>query len=237
MAYKHPIVFMKKFGILLFFLLLTSFSYGQYITVEELNKTIEKELKSKSSDYKSMANTIMQELPLDKNGGFTYVIIVESPSKTKEQLYITLNAWFLRNFDGKGIVVNDKEIGCIMAKERFHRISSNGAFSSSNTNYEVDIEPSIRTDIKDGKVRITYNVPCYELCDITSKVWGRQAFKNNKSRSLSFSESYPYNPKGFEKKMMTKALVFTHYYSVLVVADIENAIKNGVTGNEADDDW
>lgn len=37
--------------------------------------------------------------------------------------------------------------------------------------------------------------------------------------------------------MMAKALVFTHYYSSLVVTDIENAIKNGVVGNEADDNW
>jgi hypothetical protein len=226
-----------KVLLLFLFSLLPTISYGQYITVDDLNKALEKELKSKSSDYKSMANTIMQELPLDNNGGFTYVIVVEAPNKTKEQLYISLNAWFLRNFDGKGILLNDKEMGCIMAKERFHKISANGAFSSSNTNYEVDIEPSIRTDIKEGKVRITYNVPCYELRDITSKVWGRQAFKKDKSRSMSFSESYPYNPKGFEKKMMTKALVFTHYYSTIVVADIENAIKNGVIGNEADDDW
>lgn len=226
-----------KVLLLFLFSLLPTISYGQYITVDDLNKALEKELKSKSSDYKSMANTIMQELPLDNNGGFTYVIVVEAPNKTKEQLYISLNAWFLRNFDGKGILLNDKEMGCIMAKERFHKISANGAISSSNTNYEVDIEPSIRTDIKEGKVRITYNVPCYELRDITSKVWGRQAFKKDKSRSMSFSESYPYNPKGFEKKMMTKALVFTHYYSTIVVADIENAIKNGVIGNEADDDW
>lgn len=237
MAYNHPLIIMKKLSFFFFFLLFSNISFGQFITVEELNKAIEKELKSKKSDYKSMANTIMQELPLDKNGGFTYVIVVEAPNKTKEQLYITLNAWFLRNFDGLGIIINDKEMGCIMAKELFRKISSNGALSSSNTNYEVDIEPTIRTDIKDGKVRITYNVPYYELRDITSKVWGRQAFKKDKSRSYSFKESYPYNPKGFEKKMMTKALVFTHYYSSLVVTDIENAIKNGVVGNEADDNW
>ena len=54
---------------------------------------------------------------------------------------------------------------------------------------------------------------------------------------MTFSESYPYNPKGIEKKMMARALVFTHYYSILVVSSIEDAIKNGVTGNEADDDW
>jgi hypothetical protein len=228
---------MKKNGILFFFLLFSTMAMGQYLTVEEVNKALEKEMKAKKLDYKSMANTIMQELPLDKNGGFTYVIVVEAPNKTKEQLYITLNAWFLSIFDGEGIIMNDKEIGCIMAKERFNRISANGALSSSNKNYEVDIEPIIRTDIKDGKVRITYNVPCYELRDITNKVWGKQLFAKNKSKSLSFSESYPYNSKGFEKKMMTKALVFTHYYSTLVVMDIENAIKNGVVGNEADDNW
>ncbi len=237
MAYKRPITLMKKPNLLFLFLLFSTMSYGQFITVEELNKTIEKDINSKSSDFNSMANAIMKELPLDKNGGITYVNIVETPEKTKEQLYVILNAWFLRNFDGKGIQINDKEIGCIMAKERFRKISANGAFTSSNTNYEVDIEPSIRTDIKEGKIRITCNVPCYELRDITSKVWGRQAFKRDKSRSLAFSDSYPYNSNGFEKKMMTKALVFTHYYIALVVADIEKAIKSGVTGNEADDDW
>ena len=228
---------MKRICFFFSFLLFSSTAFCQHITVDEVNKAVDKELKSPKNNYESIAKTIMQELPLDNNGGFTYVVVVEAPGKSKEQLYITLNAWFLRNFDGKGIMVNDKELGCIMAKESFRKISANGAFSSSNTNYEVDIEPSIRTDIKDGKVRITYNVPCYELRDITSKVWGRQAFKKDKSRNLSFLESYPYNSKGFEKKMMTKALVFTHCYSVLVVSDIENAIKNGVIGNEADDNW
>ncbi len=237
MAYKLPPTAMKKTNIFFLFLLFSTMSYGQYITVEELNKTIEKDIKSKSSDYNSMANAIMKELPLDNNGGLTYVSIVETPEKTKDQLYIILNAWFLQNFDGKGILINDKEMGCLMAKEKFRKVSANGALTSSNTNYEVDIEPSIRTDIKKGKIRITCNVPCYELRDITSKVWGRQAFKKDKSRSLAFSESYPYNSKGFEKKMMSKALVFTHYYTALVVADMERAVKNGVIGNEADDDW
>ena len=61
--------------------------------------------------------------------------------------------------------------------------------------------------------------------------------KKNKSGSVSFAESYPYNPKGKEKNMMTKALVFVHYYSILIISDIELAIKDGVVGNEADDDW
>ncbi len=237
MAYKHPPTKMRKNIFFFLFFLSSILAFGQYVTVEDLNKAIEKEMKSKSSDYNSIAKTIMQEIPLDNKGGFTYVNIVEAPDKTKDQLYITLNAWFLRHFDGKGILINDKDLGCIMAKERFRKITANGAFTSSNTNYEVDIEPSIRTDIKDGKVRITYNVPYYELRDVTSEVWGRQVFKSNKSRNLSFSESYPYNPKGIEKKMMARALVFTHYYSALVVSSIENAIKDGVTGNEADDDW
>lgn len=224
---------MKKVISLVFFLLLSTVAFGQYITVETIDKALKKEVK----DLNTMANTIMQEFPLDQNGGFTYVLVVEAPGKTKEQLYITLNAWFLRNFDGKGIMINDKDLGCIMAHERFHKIAANGAFAASNTNYEVDIEPSIRTDIKEGKIRITYNVPCYEIRDVTSKVWGKQAFKKDKSRSLQFMDSYPYNPKGKEKKMMTKALVFTHYYSIFVVSDIEKAIKEGVVGNEADDDW
>lgn len=223
---------MKKL-LFLFLFLLPTISFSQYLSVDDVNKVLE----NGTADFKSRANIIKQDLPLDKNGGITYVEIVEAPNKTKVQLYVTLNAWFLRNFDSKSIILNDKEIGCIMAKLEFHKITANGAFSSSNTNYEVDIEPIIRADIKDGKVRITYNVPSYELRDVTGQVWGRQAFKKDKSRSLSISESYPYNSKGFEKKMMSKALVFTHQFSLIVVEDIKEAIKQGVTGNEADDNW
>lgn len=120
------------------------------------------------------------------------------------------------------------------SKRIFQKNASSGTFTASGKNYEVDIDPTIRTDIKDGKVRITLNIPNYELRDVTSSVWGKQAFKKDKSKSQTFSESYPYNPDGNEKKLMSRALVFTHYYSTMVIADIEKAILNGEIGNEAD---
>ena len=214
-------------------MLFTTFAFGQYISVDDIEKALENEMKSKSTDIKTMAKSIAEEIPLDKNGGFTCVSIVETPGKTKDQLYVMLNAWFLKVFDGKGIQMNDKDLGCIMAQERIYKITSNGkGFTSSNHNYEVDIMPTIRTDIKDGKIRITYNVPCYEVRDMT-----RALLVKNKSGKKSFSDTFPYNPKGPDKKMMARALVFTHYYSVLIVRDIENAVKEGVVGNEADDNW
>ena len=158
-------------------LLLPSLAFGQYLSVDDVYDVIEQELKSNSIDYYAMADTIVETCPLDKNGGFTYVQIVEAPGKTKEQLYIILNAWFLRNFGGNGILVNDKDLGCIMAQERIRKITANGVITGSNTNYQVDIEPTIKVDIKDNKARITYNTPCYELRDVTSAMWGRQPFK------------------------------------------------------------
>ena len=85
---------MRKNIFFFLFFLSSILAFGQYVTVEDLNKAIENEKKSKSSDYNSIAKTIMQEIPLDNKGGFTYVNIVEAPDKTKDQLYITLNAWF-----------------------------------------------------------------------------------------------------------------------------------------------
>ena len=228
---------MKKIFLLALSLVMSTICYAQYVTVDELNNAIERQMKSESTDFDSFAKTIMEEIPLDNNGGFTYVNIVEASNKTKEQLYIILNAWFLQAFNGKGMIINDKDLGCIMAKESIRKIASNGTFTSSNKNYEVDIEPTIRTDIKDGKVRITFNVPNYEVRDVTSSKWGKQAFAKDKSGSRAFLESYPYNPNGKEKKMMSRALVFTHSYSIRIIADIEKAIINGVAGNEADDDW
>ena len=44
---------MKKTIIYFLFLLFSNVTWGQYITVEELNNAIEKELKSKKTDYES----------------------------------------------------------------------------------------------------------------------------------------------------------------------------------------
>jgi hypothetical protein len=47
---------------------------------------------------------------------------------------------------------------------------------------------------------------------------------------------YPFVAKDSQKRTCAKALVMTHAYSNVVLDKIEEAVKNGIVGNE-DDDW
>jgi hypothetical protein len=47
---------------------------------------------------------------------------------------------------------------------------------------------------------------------------------------------YPFVEKDSKKRTCAKALVMTHAYSNVVLDKIEDAVKNGLVGNE-DDEW
>ena len=47
---------------------------------------------------------------------------------------------------------------------------------------------------------------------------------------------YPFVEKDAQKRTCAKALVMTHAYSNAIMDKVEEAIKNGIVGNE-DDDW
>ena len=47
---------------------------------------------------------------------------------------------------------------------------------------------------------------------------------------------YPFVEKDAQKRTCSKALVMTHAYSNAILDKIEEAVKNGLVGNE-DDDW
>ena len=50
------------------------------------------------------------------------------------------------------------------------------------------------------------------------------------------AKHYPFVPKDPQKRTCSKALVMTHAYSNAIMDKIEEAVKNGLVGNE-DDDW
>ena len=50
------------------------------------------------------------------------------------------------------------------------------------------------------------------------------------------AKHYPFVAKDNKKRTCSKALVMTHAYSNAVIDKIEEAVKNGIVGNE-DEDW
>lgn len=198
------------------------------------------------------ALTIAEELTLDKNQSLTYQEIIEVPGKTKEQLYVSLNYWATATFkDKQAITLNDKEAGCIIITSTIPSIATH---TGTLNNYAVSITPLIRLDIKNGRVRVTFTIQNYDvLADISGgwlsmsesdqRTYGdSKRKKDDKTNANLYDEQweiakhYPFVKKDPQKRTCAKALVMTHAYSNAIIDKVEEAVKNGIIGNE-DDDW
>ena len=171
-----------------------------------------------------------------KDIGYTAYSILNSSNSR----YITLNYWYTNTFnDGKAVIeLNDKESGVIIGKGYVEGIATH---TGGMNQYKVNLRPIIKTDIKDGKIRITYTVPFYDV----EKLAGGgviAAFGDGKTPPKQVDENwvldkcFPFAEKDKHKKTSSKALVMAHAYSNVIMDKIEEAVKNGMIGNE-DDDW
>ena len=163
-----------------------------------------------------------------------------------------MNYWATATFKDKAaITLNDKETGCIIISSTLKNIAEH---TGTINKYSVSITPVIRLDIKEGKVRVTYTVQTYDvLADISGgwlsptdnskKTYGDSKRKaDDKTNANLYDEQweiarhYPFVPKDAQKRTCAKALVMTHAYSNAIIDKVEEALKNGLVGND-DDDW
>ncbi len=198
------------------------------------------------------AANLASTLTLDKNEGITYQEVIQAPGKTKQQLYVALNYWVTATFpDKQAITLNDKEAGCIIVSSTLKNIAEH---TGTLNKYSVSITPVIRLDIKDGKVRVTYTVQNYDILSDVSGGWlslsdpDKRTYGDSKRKSedktnanlyddkWEIARHYPFVEKDPQKRTCSKALVMSHAYSNAIIDKVEEAVKNGVIGNE-DDDW
>ena len=232
-----------------------AFLFGGVVAQAQVMKSadLEKYAKSKYGDkWLDAAMNIRQGLTLDKNESLTYQQVIEASGKTKEQLYIALNYWTTATFkDKQAITLNDKDAGCIIISSTLPNIAEH---TGTLNKYSVGITPVIRIDIKEGKIRVTYTVQTYDVLADISGGWLSPSDENNKTYGDSkrkkddktnaklfdeqweIAKHYPFVEKDSQKRTCAKALVMTHAYSNAVLDKIEEAVKNGIVGNE-DEDW
>ena len=214
---------------------------------------LEKYAKQRYGDkWLDAAANLAKDLTLDKNESLTYQQVIEAPGKTKQQLYVAMNYWATATFkDNQAITLNDKETGCIIISSTIKNIAQH---MGTLNRYSVSITPVIRIDIKEGRIRVTYTVQTYDvLADISGgwlsptddakKTYGDSKRKaDDKTNANLYDEQweiahhYPFVEKDAQKRTCAKALVMTHAYSNAVIDKIEEAVKNGLVGND-DDDW
>lgn len=245
---------MKKNAFLL--ILLACLFCGNTVVQAQVMKAadLEKYAKQKYGDkWLDAAKNLASTLTLDKNESLTYQQVVEAPGKTKQQLYVALNYWATATFkDNNAITLNDKEAGCIIISSTIKNIAEHMGTISK---YSVSITPIIRLDIKDGKIRVTYTVQNYDILDDISGGWfGIATDDKNKSyadakrkaddktnpnlwdEQWEIARHYPFVEKDSKKRTCAKALVMTHAYSNAIMDKVEEAVKNGIVGND-DDEW
>jgi hypothetical protein len=140
---------MKKYFVLAFVAMMAVMNVqAQVMKVADLEKYAKERYGDKWLDA---ALNLSRGVTLDKNGSFTYQEVIETPGKTRAQLYVALNYWVTATFkDHQAITLNDKEAGCIIISSTIKSIVSH---TGTLNKYSVSITPLIRFDIKDGKVR------------------------------------------------------------------------------------
>ena len=244
---------MKQKVPILMTLLLTIF--GTIGTQAQVMKAadLEKYAKERYGDkWIDAAKNLASDLTLDKNESLTYQQVIEAPGKTKQQLYLTLNYWATATFkDKQAITLNDKDAGSIIITSTIPNIAQH---TGTLNKYSVSITPVIRIDIKEEKVRVTFTVQSYDiladisggwisLVDSDERIFGdSKRKKDDKTNAFLYDEQweiahhYPFVEKDSKKRTCAKALVMTHAYSNAIMDKAEEAVKNGIVGNE-DDDW
>ncbi len=210
---------------------------AQILRAEELEEYAKEKYGEK---WVEAAENLAQTLSLDKNNALTYTQIIEAPDKTKEQLYILLNYWYSATFNsGKAVIqLNDKDAGVIIGKGFIEEIASH---TGGMNQYTVHLEPIIKTDIKDNKIRITYTVPFYTVVKMAGggimSAFGDGSTKPKRvDENWVLDKCYPFVKKDSHKKTSSKALIMAHAYSNVVMDKIEEVVKNGLVGNE-NEDW
>ena len=216
---------------------------------------LEKYAKERYGDkWLDAAKNLAEGLTLDKNESLTYQQVIQAEGKTKQQLYVALNYWATATFkDHNAITLNDKEAGCIIISSTIPSIVEHMGTISK---YTVSITPVIRLDIKEGRVRVTFTVQNYDILNDISGGWfgvkpdgeknksygdGKRKMDDKTNVSLydeqwEIARHYPFVEKDAQKRTCAKALVMTHAYSNAIIDKVEEALKNGIVGNE-DDDW
>ena len=243
---------MKKFLLIIATLLLAGASMqAQVMKVADLEKYAKERY---GDNWLDAAKNLSKELTLDKNESLTYQQVVEAPGKTKAQLYVALNYWATATFkDKQAITLNDKEAGCIIITSTIPDIADH---TGTLNRYSVSITPVIRLDIKEGRVRVTYTVQTYDILADISGGWISQGLRDDDTpifgdskrkkddktnpylydKQWEIAQHYPFVTKDKQKRTCAKAIVMTHAYSNAIMDKVEEALKNGVVGNE-DQDW
>lgn len=226
---------MRKLIVFLIIVQLFGVLNAQIITDKDFEK-IDKSQFDTNGDGKikdkEAALAIKELYELDKNNSITRVQIVDSIPKSKEQIYIDVNNWFIHSFQsGKSVIqLNDKDMGVIIGKGYVSNMGSTLSFAS---NANISAWVIVRVDIKDTKMKITTTIQSYEMEKGAGVLGALAGSYQTYHYEYIPTECFPYTKKN--KSEGAKAFVKSHLYSIIILDKLKEAVLNGITGTE--NDW
>ena len=212
---------------------------AQITTYEDFKASSEslliyKDKKKEKIDFEKTALALAEVYALDKHNAVSHSVIYNVPGKTKEEIYVEANNWFVHSFgSGKSVIqLNDKEAGCIIGKGYVDALGSNSGFFNQS---DAAAWVIIRVDIKDEKVRVIATIQSYEVTKTTAVGALLLGARPSAPKVVEYipNECYPYTKK--EKGTGAKALTLAHCWIVTIFDNLYDALNNGITGLEEDD--
>lgn len=180
--------------------------------------------------WKDIALYLGEKDTLDKDNALTFEKTISVRGKSKNELFVDLNYWFLKTFSNasSSIEMADKELGVIMAKGYLPGIAyHSGGYSS----YCVNIRPLVRCDIKEEQVKLTIVVPNYEVTKVDDGIWSAMLDEDfdkhppyTVNETWSLNVCFPFAKKDGTKKTSCKALVMSHGYVEVLMNRIQMAL-------------
>ena len=96
---------------------------------------------------------------LDNNGNLVFTKTIDAPQLSKDELYYEMANWFICNYNN-AIQFADKDQGLIIARPYLENIARYaGGFNA----YDISICPTVRAQVMDGKVNVTYTLGDYNV--------------------------------------------------------------------------
>ena len=230
---------MRKLLMLVLLVTIQTVAYSQMITASDVDEAIEELYGSQpqtGKEYMQLADRLMLEYPLDQNQQLSFTSVLEAPGKSKDELFVLLNNWFVSSFNSgkETIQMVDKEQGVVLAKGYLSGVGSRVGFSKSVNVCEYII---VRLDIKDEKARLITSIQEYYM--ETSSGVGQILFGGAAMPDVQIPvyQCYPFNKQMYKsyKREASIGYVGGVVYSKILANKIERAINYSLTGTESQD--
>lgn len=218
---------MKRFITLCLVLAAVTASFAQAVRLDEIESV--SSVKYGKDWVKAAQNLITAEsISLDKNRNFSFSHRIDLPGVTTEKIFSALNYTLVMLFNNtlSSIKFTDKDQGLLIAECYMSNIA---AGSGGADKYNLDINPVIRFDIKEGFVNMAYTLQSYIVSRNDGTPMPRfDNMKADMSQNWPISSTFPFMPKDTfkAKKINAKAFVMSYTYSQVLTEKIEKNLKD-----------